>query len=84
MLISFDRTTIPFVDSNGLVFFILGGTPKDTVGWASVVEGAYIATDTLRRSIKFAKTEHEHRRGDFPTVRYGISHGGGQLVCIPL
>jgi len=75
-------TTIPFVDRNGLVFLVLGGTPKDTVAWASVTQGAYAATDQLRRSIKFAKSEFEHRRGSFPTVRYGVSHGGGQLVSL--
>lgn len=77
---AFSSTTVPFVDRDGRVFFILGGTPKDTVGWAAVTEGAYAATDKLRKSINFAKGEYEHRRGSFPTVRCGVSHGGGQLV----
>lgn len=58
---------------------VAGGTPRDVDDWTDLSDRCFSKTEALRRRLKFAKTV-AHRRGDFNTVRRGISHGGGQTV----
>lgn len=71
---------VPFVDTNGTVFMVAGGMPRDVENWTACTNRAFAKTTRLRKQLRFAKKKVNHRRGDFHTARRGISHGGGQTV----
>lgn len=63
---------------------VAGGTPRDVEDWLGCMGRCFSKTTELRKRLKFRNKKVFHRRGDFNTVRRGISHGGGQTVCAPL
>ncbi|KAF7345127.1 hypothetical protein MSAN_01888700 [Mycena sanguinolenta] len=74
--------TIAILDSRRRAIGLLGGQPKDVVGWAKVIEHV---SDALQRRIpdlELPESELHHRRAydeePFPAVSRGLSHGGGQ------
>ena len=69
------RTPIPIVDKEGHVVVLLTGRPADE-NWDEVQE----AVVALLKKIHIDCPEFDegcHRRGDFPTLRCGVSHGQG-------
>lgn len=47
-----------------------------------LVQAMGVAQSKLTFGTKNAKSTKPHRRGSFPTIAVGISHGGGQVVCL--
>ncbi|RPD55261.1 hypothetical protein L226DRAFT_470756, partial [Lentinus tigrinus ALCF2SS1-7] len=72
------RTPLPLLDSDGRVFAILAGSPRDDTSWQACVRDAARAMKDLRREYRFAANPKPNRRGDYPIVTVGISYGGGQ------
>jgi hypothetical protein len=60
-----------------MVFAVLGGVPRDK-GWGDVVAEANRAIEGARRRIRVGPKDARHRRGCFPAIAAGVSHGGGQ------
>ena len=73
------RIARPLVDIHGLIFAVLGGHPDDP-GWLEVHHAAYNEIVSARTQCGFPEKSLHHRRGDFPALSIGISHGGGQKV----
>ena len=68
---------IPIIDRMQCVIAILAGMPCDE-GWRGLMqEAARILEDACQQS-SLSPSAANHRRGDFFTLRSGISHGGGQ------
>lgn len=53
------------------------GRPDDA-GWDKVLHDAAEALETSRLSARFSTKDKLHKRGRFPALPVGISHGGGQ------
>ena len=45
--------------------------------WKGLMQEAADALENLRPSLSIPKDERVHRRGAFPAIRCGVSHGGG-------
>lgn len=67
------------VDADDFIIGLLGGMPGDP-NWDTVQLNASDAIDTTRAQLKFESKDLHHRRGNFPALGVGISHGGGQTV----
>jgi len=65
------RTTIHIDDLDGRTIVLLAGHPRD---WTDVNESA---SDEMEKARVQCRGSH-HPRGDFNTLRYGVSHGGGR------
>jgi hypothetical protein len=74
------RSTHLLVDSEDRVIGILGGQPKNAAEWERVCKEAAEALENLRSSCSFSNKQTNHRRGAFPAVAVGISHGNGTQV----
>lgn len=75
-----NRTSTPIVDNDGRVIAVLVGQPDDP-DWHNVASAAYDALTDAASRLKFSSKIKNHRRGRFPALNYGISHGGGTEVC---
>ncbi|KAF8194926.1 hypothetical protein BJ912DRAFT_923826 [Pholiota molesta] len=73
------RDCRPLIDGNGTIFGVLAGTPRDALAWDAVHVAAAKAIDAARQKIRVPDKFRHHRRGKFPALPIGISHGGGQL-----
>ncbi|KAJ7843980.1 hypothetical protein B0H14DRAFT_2358829 [Mycena olivaceomarginata] len=69
------------VDAEGRIVAVLLGRPEDD-DWDKIIEDMErILAGLRRRGIKrgvFTRKKLDHRRGKFPTLYDGYSHGGGQ------
>lgn len=74
-----DRSTLLILDSAGRIIAVLVGRPSDDESWEKTHLDAAQLIEQARGSCKFSATEKRHRRGHFPALAVGISHGGGQL-----
>ncbi|KAJ7063015.1 hypothetical protein B0H15DRAFT_794729, partial [Mycena belliarum] len=74
------RTSIPLVDSKGRIIAVLGGTPRDFVGWKLVTDHAAKLFASRVEEGSFTPEQLEHRRAQepYPSISRGVSHGGGQ------
>ncbi|KAJ6459298.1 hypothetical protein C8R45DRAFT_1221437 [Mycena sanguinolenta] len=76
------EVAIPIVDSSRRNFALLGGKPRDLVGWQKVTDGASELMCSLLGQGHFTNEDWHHRRANpdtpFPAVSRGLSHGGGQ------
>ncbi|KAJ6489100.1 hypothetical protein C8R45DRAFT_868549 [Mycena sanguinolenta] len=74
--------TIPIVDSSQRNFALLGGKPKDLVGWQAITDGATELMCSLLSQGHFTNEDWHHRHANpddlFPATSRGLSHGGGQ------
>ncbi|KAJ7747084.1 hypothetical protein B0H14DRAFT_2636825 [Mycena olivaceomarginata] len=74
--------TIPILDSHRRLIALLGGKPKDLLGWKTVTDGAAHLLDSLLPRAHFTAGDSLHRRvhpeSPYPSVSRGLSHGGGQ------
>ncbi|KAF7351474.1 hypothetical protein MSAN_01579600 [Mycena sanguinolenta] len=81
------EVTIPLVDSSQREFTLLGGKPKDLVGWQKVTNGAAQMMCSRRSRGHFTADDSYHRRANsdtpYPSVSRGLSHGGGQQDFTP-
>lgn len=50
--------------------------------WPQVVIGLEAAVGKLKRDSTFSEKQSNHRRGPFLAKSFGVSHGGGQAVCL--
>lgn len=69
---------MPLVDHDRRVIGHLIGRPADDPTWGSVNDEASRALEHARNKLVFSTKDKVHRRGRFPALAYGISHGGGQ------
>jgi hypothetical protein len=74
------RTTHPIVDSEGRVIGLLAGRPQCAEDWDALCKEAADAIEEARSRCVFADKQVDHRRGAFPAVPVGISHGNGTQV----
>ncbi|KAJ7914350.1 hypothetical protein B0H13DRAFT_2325383 [Mycena leptocephala] len=72
--------SIPIIDSNGRIIAVLGGMPRDVVGWERITGEAATLLDTRVKQGSFNDEQIYHRRAQepYPSISRGISHGGGQ------
>lgn len=70
------------VDINGRIFGVLAGRPQGAADWEENVHlPACKAFEKAERGCSFDHHDKEPpRRGPFPALDVGVSHGGGQLV----
>ncbi|KAJ7148712.1 hypothetical protein C8R43DRAFT_952402 [Mycena crocata] len=75
------RLSIPILDKKRRVIALLGGTPRDTLGWQTVTDGAAKLMEERRSRIRLTDEQLHHRRAEesFPALGRGWSHGGGQM-----
>ncbi|KDR72377.1 hypothetical protein GALMADRAFT_74017 [Galerina marginata CBS 339.88] len=71
-------TSMPILDSNDLVIGVCAGQPRGDGLWDAVQLDASDRLEEARGLLHFQKKELKHRRGAFPALAVGISHGGGQ------
>lgn len=79
------RVSIPILDQKRRVIAVLVGCPGNGVGhsgvtreWQRLNELACQALEDARSKLTFSSKEKVHRRGRFPALGVGISHGSGQ------
>ncbi|KAJ7176368.1 hypothetical protein C8R43DRAFT_1118887 [Mycena crocata] len=72
--------TIPIVDSKRRVIAVLGGMPKDVVGWKVVTDGAFNLLQARLPRLHLTNELLHHRRAEeaYAALARGWSHGGGQ------
>jgi hypothetical protein len=54
----------------------------DHGSWDNINEIISKIIENARPKCKFPKKAKKHRRGNFPAMATGISHGGGQTVSL--
>lgn len=68
------------------MFALLGGKPKDLIGWKIVTDGAANLMSELSPEGRFTQEDTHHRRAHpetpYPSVSRGVSLGGGQTVIV--
>ncbi|KAJ7833452.1 hypothetical protein B0H14DRAFT_3142596 [Mycena olivaceomarginata] len=76
--------TIPIIDSHRRLIALLGGKPKDLLGWKKVTDSAAHLLESLLPRAHFTVGDSLHRRAHpkspYPSVSRGLSHGGGQIA----
>ena len=74
---------VALADQNGRVVGVLAGRPKGAEDWdAAVHRPACDAFEKVFQRCTFEDPGNQlPRRGDFPALDAGVSHGGGQVVC---
>jgi hypothetical protein len=70
---------MPILDKLGRIIAVLAGRPHHD-SWNDVNEKVSKIIELVRSMCKFPKKAKVHRRGKFPAMAIGISHGGGQKV----
>ena len=68
---------MPIVDVNGKVIAVFAGHPADPV-WEKKQHEACEKLEKARETIQEKDSNQTPRRGEFKTMRCGVSHGGGQ------
>lgn len=79
LLTKISREAHPLIDSNGQIYAVLAGRPSDSTYLAD----AYSAFEAIVQegsTAQFRPGEIHHRRGAFPALAVGISHGNGQTA----
>jgi len=71
------RVSIPLVDAEGRIFAVLAGQPVDE-NWPEVQQQGADCLEEARLQCNVSSYGFKHRRGAFPTLRCGVSYGGGQ------
>lgn len=72
-------TSVAILDSEGRIVAVLVGQPSNDPSWEQVHQDAAAKLERARRECRFSAKQRSHRRGRFPALATGISHGGGQL-----
>jgi len=71
------RTPTPIIDQEGRLVAILAGHPEDD-SWHQLSKEGAEALEEARRRCKIPAKAGRHRRGQFISLRCGVSHGGEQ------
>ncbi|KAJ7173821.1 hypothetical protein C8R46DRAFT_1032047 [Mycena filopes] len=69
----------PILDGTGKVFAVHAGRPDDPNWMRDVHDPAVKAMEDARAQCKVSEERSYHRRGNWPPLSAGDSHGGGQL-----
>ncbi|KAJ7164128.1 hypothetical protein C8R46DRAFT_1036067 [Mycena filopes] len=69
----------PIVDAAGKVFGVHAGHPDDPNWMRDVHDPAVQAMEEARAQCKVSQERRYHRRGNWPPLSAGDSHGGGQI-----
>lgn len=69
---------VPFVDAHGRLFLVLAGRPTDN-SYTKACEDAYELLETTAQEGSFTPQNLSHRRGDYPVINVGVTHGMGTL-----
>ncbi|KAJ7156364.1 hypothetical protein C8R46DRAFT_1226585 [Mycena filopes] len=69
----------PILDGTGKVFAVHAGRPDDPNWMRDVHDPAVKAMEEARAQCKVSEERSYHRRGNWPPLSAGDSHGGGQL-----
>ncbi|KAJ7701529.1 hypothetical protein B0H17DRAFT_1195310 [Mycena rosella] len=74
------QLSIPIIDSTGRIIAVLGGMPRDPIGWKVVTDGAAKLFADHVADCCFTPDQLHHRRAQepYPSISRGVSHGGGQ------
>ncbi|PPQ97626.1 hypothetical protein CVT26_002549, partial [Gymnopilus dilepis] len=72
------RPSTPILDDERRVMGVCAGMPRNDENWNSVQHRAAALLEDARVRLIFGKKEQNGRRGKFPAINIGISHGGGQ------
>lgn len=75
----FLSSTVAILDSKGRIVAVLVGRPTGDPTWDQVNISAANKFEEARGQLKLSANQKVHRRGRFPALASGISHGGGQL-----
>ena len=67
------------LEAHGCLICMCCGHPEGD-GWKKVVQGANDAILRCQRRCRIDESHRIHRRGNYPTLGYGISFGGGRVV----
>lgn len=77
------RNPVPFVDSDGRVFMVLAGRPIDKPGqkrpFSMACDAAYTLLEKVGQEGAFSHENLQHRRGEYPVINVGVTHGMGTL-----
>ncbi|KAF9036136.1 hypothetical protein BJ165DRAFT_1316006, partial [Panaeolus papilionaceus] len=76
---TFTRTAKPLLDESGAMYGLLAGQPGDESDWQQIAKDAAFRMEKARKQCVFGHDDHQKPRGPFPTLRCGVSHGGGQV-----
>ncbi|PPR05447.1 hypothetical protein CVT24_007946 [Panaeolus cyanescens] len=72
------RTPRCITDQTGTICGVLAGHPP-TSDWTAISEkAAELMAEAQRKCLHSTRTAQESERGPFPSLRCGVSHGGGQ------
>ncbi|GBE80333.1 hypothetical protein SCP_0300480 [Sparassis crispa] len=71
------RTPHALLDADRQIIAILAGQPNDAM-WGEAVSNVSTTLASVEKTCTFSRLQRSHRRGRFPTLATGISHGGGQ------
>ena len=71
------RSSIPITDVEKLAFAVLPSMPKDDA-WDGNMRDAAEALETAGNACDLGPKAAHHRRGNYLTLRTGVSMGGGQ------
>ncbi len=71
------------LDREGRLLLVLAGHPNDPT-WGPMVQDAARSARAARERCVFDEDHLHHRRGDYPTLGYGISYGGGRTEPGPI
>lgn len=66
-------------DKEKYIIAVLADAPNDD-SWPSLMATAAELLDNARTSCDIDEKDQDHRRGQFATLRCGVSHGGGQTM----
>lgn len=66
----------PIVDKKKRVVAVLAGQPKDA-GYATATDAAFLSIIKEGDAASFHPKETHHRRGAFPAINVGVTHGKG-------
>ncbi|PPQ76637.1 hypothetical protein CVT26_012763 [Gymnopilus dilepis] len=72
------RTTMVIVDRKRRIIAVCLGKPENDETWEDTHRRAAEVLESARDRLYFQDKDLNHRRGGFPALAVGISHGGGQ------
>lgn len=73
------RSSVAVLDSEGRIVAVLVGRPAEDPSWERTHRDAAEELERGRNALKLTLKQKRHRRGHFPALATGISHGGGQV-----
>lgn len=69
---------MPLVDKQGRIFAVLAGRPTGS-SYLAACDAVYNLLEIEGKNAPFTPKELSHRRGDYPALNVGVTHGMGTL-----